>query len=60
MMTSLTLNIQKKTNRDRGSAVVGLELKSSDDLKPLIERMKRLNFYGDYLNENPDLFQFLV
>lgn len=50
----------KKTNRDRGSAVVGLELKSSDDLKPLIERMKRLNFYGDYLNENPDLFQFLV
>ncbi len=50
----------KKTNRDKGSAVVGLELKSADDLKPLIARMKRLNFYGDYLNDNPDLFQFLV
>lgn len=50
----------KKTNRDKGAAVVGLELKSADDLKPLIARMKRLNFYGDYLNDKPDLFQFLV
>lgn len=50
----------KKTNREKGAAVVGLELKSSDDLAPLIARMKRLNFYGDYLNDKPDLFQFLV
>ena len=50
----------KKTNREKGAAVVGLELKSADDLAPLIARMKRLNFYGDYLNDKPDLFQFLV
>ncbi len=50
----------KKTNRENGAAVVGLELKSSDDLQPLISRMKRHNFYGDYLNDKPDLFQFLV
>ena len=50
----------KKTNRDNGAAVVGLELKSSNDLQPLISRMKRHNFFGDYLNDKPDLFQFLV
>ena len=50
----------KKTNRDNGAAVVGLELKSADDLQPLITKMKLHNFYGDYLNDKPDLFQFLV
>ena len=50
----------KKTSRNNGAAVVGLELKSADDLEPLIARMKRHNFYGDYLNDKPDLFQFLV
>ncbi len=50
----------KKTNRENGSAVVGLELKSPADLPPLIERMKKFNFYGDYLNDKPELFQFLV
>ena len=50
----------KKNNRVNGAAVVGLELKSSKDLEPLIKRMKENNFFGDYLNDNPDLFQFLV
>ncbi|MFI1745210.1 threonine ammonia-lyase IlvA [Thalassobellus sediminis] len=50
----------KKTNRENGSAVVGVQLKSANDLKPLIDRMKEHNFYGDYLNDKPDLFQFLV
>ncbi|MDH7911611.1 threonine ammonia-lyase IlvA [Winogradskyella sp. SYSU M77433] len=50
----------KKSNRDTGSAVVGIELKSPDDLEPLITKMKLHNFYGDYLNNKPDLFQFLV
>ena len=50
----------KKNNRANGSAVVGLELKSSKDLEPLIDRMKENNFFGDYLNNKPDLFQFLV
>ncbi|GAB1855378.1 threonine ammonia-lyase IlvA [Flavobacteriaceae bacterium MHTCC 0001] len=50
----------KKTNRENGAAVVGIELKSADDLKPLITKMKARNFYGDYLNNTPDLFRFLV
>lgn len=50
----------KKTNRENGSAVVGIQLKSASDLNPLIAKMKAHNFYGDYLNDKPDLFQFLV
>lgn len=50
----------KKTNRENGSAVVGIQLKFATDLEPLITKMKRHNFYGDYLNDKPDLFQFLM
>lgn len=50
----------KKSSRENGPAVVGIELKHKKDLEPLISRMTELNFYGDYLNDKPDLFQFLV
>ncbi|WP_025739594.1 threonine ammonia-lyase IlvA [Aquimarina pacifica] len=50
----------KKSSRENGPAVVGIELKDKNDLKPLIYRMKEHNFFGDYLNDKPDLFQFLV
>lgn len=50
----------KKTNRENGSAVVVIQLKSADDLEPLIAKMKLHNYYGDYLNNKPELFQFLV
>ncbi len=50
----------KKNNRDKGPAVVGVELKDKDDFKPLLERMKEKGFLGEYLNESPELFQFLV
>ena len=50
----------KKSSRANGPAVVGIELKNKNDLEPLIERMKKLNFFGDYLNDKPHLFQFLI
>ena len=50
----------KKTNRENGAAVVGIQLKSTQDLQPLISKMKLHKFYGDYLNDKPELFQFLV
>jgi len=50
----------KKHSREKGPAIVGIELKRATDLQPLIARMKEKNFYGDYLNLKPDLFQFLV
>ncbi len=50
----------KKHSREKGPAIVGVVLKKTSDLQPLITRMKEKNFYGDYLNLKPDLFQFLV
>jgi len=50
----------KKHSKENAPAVVGIELKNKKDLQPLIERMKAHNFFGDYLNNKPDLFQFLV
>lgn len=50
----------KKSSREQAPAVVGIELKNEHDFEPLVTRMKQRNFYGDYLNNKPDLFQFLV
>ncbi|GGI56188.1 threonine ammonia-lyase IlvA [Winogradskyella haliclonae] len=50
----------KKTNRQKGSAVVGIELKQSQDLEPLIAKMKANNFYGEYLNNKSYIFDFIV
>lgn len=50
----------KKSSRENASAVVGIELKDPGDLEALVDRMKANNFYGDYLNDKPDLFQYLI
>lgn len=50
----------KKSARAQGPAVVGIQLKSKDDFEPLLNRMKAGGFFGDYLNDKPDLFQFLI
>ena len=50
----------KKHNRDKGPAVVGIELDSKEDFEPLVTRMKQKGFLGEYLNEKPELFQFLI
>ncbi len=49
----------KKSSKSVASAVVGIELKSKDDLGFLVDRMKNHNFNFDYLNEKENLFQFL-
>ena len=50
----------KKTNREKGPAVIGVEVQKKDDFKGLIDRMEANGFVYEYLNEKPDLFQFLV
>jgi len=50
----------KKVNRENDVAVVGIQLKTQEDLQPLITKLKAHNFFGDYLNDKPELFQFLV
>ena len=50
----------KKHNRNQGPAVIGIELKSADSLEGLKQRMIDRKFFGEYLNNKPDLFQYLV
>lgn len=50
----------KKHNRNSGPAVVGLQLEDPNELGNLIQRMKNRKFFGEYLNDNADLFQILV
>ena len=50
----------KKNSRARSSAVVGIELKQSKDFDPLLKRMKEMGFFGKYLNDSPELFQYLI
>ncbi|MFW5886636.1 MAG: threonine ammonia-lyase IlvA [Bacteroidota bacterium] len=50
----------KKTSRELGPAVIGIELHKKEDFQPLLERMKEKKFVFEYLNQKPDLFQYLV
>ena len=50
----------KKNYREKGHAVVGLEIKNEKDLSPLIERMKANGFYDEYLNNKESLGQILI
>lgn len=50
----------KKNSRETGSAVVGIELKNSNDFPQLLKNMKQLGFYGDYLNDKQYLLDLVV
>lgn len=50
----------KKTSREQGPALVGIELKNRDEFEPLLERMKNSRITFEYINDRQDLFQFLV
>ena len=50
----------KKTNREQGPALVGIELKNRADFEPLLQRMNEQKIAHEYLNDQPDLFGILV
>lgn len=50
----------KKSSREKGPAVIGIEVQKPDSLTRLQERMKDRNFIFEYLNDKTDLFQFIV
>ena len=50
----------KKNNREQGPAIVGIELQRKEDFEPLYKRLKESNLLQEYLNQKPDLFQFLI
>ncbi|MDM1346853.1 threonine ammonia-lyase IlvA [Myroides marinus] len=50
----------KKNNREKGPAVVGIELANKKDYDNLIKKLERHNFHYQYLNDNEALFTHLV
>lgn len=50
----------KKTNKDNGPALVGLELKQRSDYEPLIARMRAKGLQFTELNKDPLLFNLLI
>ena len=50
----------KKTNREQGPAVVGIELADSGDFQSLIKRMDKNEIVYEYINDKQDLFGFLI
>lgn len=50
----------KKTQRESGPALVGIELRSTADYEPLLARMKEFNFDYKEVNNDQTLFEYLV
>jgi threonine dehydratase len=50
----------KKSNKDNGPALVGIELKHRSDYEPLVQRMDRKGFQFLELNKDPVLFNLLI
>ena len=50
----------KKTNRERGAALVGIELKDKADLDPLLKRMEQIQLNFRPLGSEELLYQYLV
>lgn len=50
----------KKHSREKGPALIGIELKKKYDLENLTDKMTKRNFVFEYLNERTDLLQYLI
>ncbi|HLW49604.1 MAG TPA: threonine ammonia-lyase IlvA [Sphingobacteriaceae bacterium] len=50
----------KKTQRERGPALVGIELRSAEDYPDLIRRMEENNFGYIPVNSDQTLFEYLI
>ena len=49
----------KKNSMERGPAVVGVEIRQPEDLKPLLARMDAQKIDYEYLNDKPDLLRLI-
>ncbi|HEY0493886.1 MAG TPA: threonine ammonia-lyase IlvA [Candidatus Dormibacteraeota bacterium] len=50
----------KKTNKERGAALVGIELRDKADLQPLLDRMEQIQLNVRRLGSNELLYDYLV
>ena len=50
----------KKTNKNFGPALIGIELAAKEDFKELTDRMDKHGISYEYINENNKLFEILI
>jgi threonine dehydratase len=50
----------QKTNKESGPALIGIELKNSEDYELLVSNMKRFHFEFTAINKNDTLFGYIV
>ncbi|AZA79909.1 threonine dehydratase [Chryseobacterium sp. G0186] len=50
----------QKNSKEKGIAVVGIALKQNEDFNPLIDNMKKYDFFVNYLNNDPSLMNLLI
>jgi threonine dehydratase len=50
----------KKTNKEKGAALVGIELRDKNDLEPLIKRMKEIEINFRILSDKEMLYDYLI
>ncbi len=50
----------KKTSKEQGPVVIGIELAMPEDFDTLVKKMEEKGFAYEYINDKPHLFEFLV
>lgn len=50
----------KKTNKNFGPALIGIELAAKEDFGPFMQRLKAHGISYEYINENNQLFEILI
>jgi len=50
----------KKNNREKGPALIGIEVQKKEDFNGLVQRMEENGFIYEYINEKEDLFRLLI
>ena len=50
----------KKNSREKGPALVGIELKNRADFDGLVKRMADRNFNCEYINDRPEFYHFII
>ena len=50
----------RKTNKEEGPALIGIEVAAKEDFKALTRRMDAHNMTYEYINENNKLFEILI
>jgi threonine dehydratase len=50
----------KKNSRENGPALIGIEIDNPDDLPALLQRLEDKKFRYEYINEQPELFHYLI